>query len=389
MVNDMSLMKDNEPIERESIKKTVIMFSIYLSLMLFQTNYFRLGTLSAFVTIVLTLLYAYNDNIFRANTFRISNVSCLVIIYFISSTVVSICFYGIPGNYVKFAAQILLFLVLKNYKVNYQESKYITFFFVLSSTIYSVLILRSASIFWAHSMIRLFGTTLDPNYVGIPVSACSVVALHYFLVIKKHTLQRMVFAGIYLLILYTIIATASRGTLLSFLFGNVAYLVLFINNRRIKIHVRIFLIILILSAAVFAYRYFSTNYLYAWNRITNFGAGSDNGRLEIWKWAIDAWKTSPVFGIGIQGMYGYNGFAIHNTYIQMLCESGIFGCILVFPCIIELIRHSWRIGNMYFCIVLGILVQIMFLDANDNRCLWVIFTWIAMVPPLKSERGAI
>lgn len=56
---------------------------------------------------------------------------------------------------------------------------------------------------------------------------------------------------------------------------------------------------------------------------------SDNGRLDIWEWALGKWKRAPLFGAGYYAMspegWGqiYPRF-VHNTLIQMLTSGGVF-----------------------------------------------------------------
>ena len=42
----------------------------------------------------------------------------------------------------------------------------------------------------------------------------------------------------------------------------------------------------------------------------------------------------------------------------------------------------------WFCALMGVLVQIAFLDALSNRCLWILLCWVAMLPIERSgQRG--
>ena len=60
----------------------------------------------------------------------------------------------------------------------------------------------------------------------------------------------------------------------------------------------------------------------------------DNGRFEIWKAGIDRFLSSAVFGTGFYNSYENDWtfhalpYFYHNTWIQMLAASGIFGFFL-------------------------------------------------------------
>ncbi len=72
------------------------------------------------------------------------------------------------------------------------------------------------------------------------------------------------------------------------------------------------------------------------------GTGNiSNNRFEIWKDAIDIWKTTPIVGASPRGYLEYASdklgdmyivqkkYAVHNTYISVLLFTGIFGTIFV------------------------------------------------------------
>ena len=59
---------------------------------------------------------------------------------------------------------------------------------------------------------------------------------------------------------------------------------------------------------------------------------SDNGRFELWKMGFDSFLEAPVFGKGFFGAYppeyqdgGIFPMMAHNTLIELLCGTGLFG----------------------------------------------------------------
>jgi len=58
-----------------------------------------------------------------------------------------------------------------------------------------------------------------------------------------------------------------------------------------------------------------------------------SGRFELWAIALKAFKKSPIFGIGwcgFRSQYSWRfsserSYHVHNTYLQILCETGIIG----------------------------------------------------------------
>jgi probable O-glycosylation ligase (exosortase A-associated) len=87
---------------------------------------------------------------------------------------------------------------------------------------------------------------------------------------------------------------------------------------------------------------------------------SANSRLELAQAAIDCWKDYPVFGVGFGGasfmrlgeryLPGQTGLMVHNTYLQILVDSGAPALavyvILLFGTIVWLGRSAARVRGL-------------------------------------------
>lgn len=75
------------------------------------------------------------------------------------------------------------------------------------------------------------------------------------------------------------------------------------------------------------------------------------GRNNLYKFALSAFYDHPVFGIGIGKFMSYTGSetAVHNTYLQILCEQGIIGLTLfLVPLIVILISTIVAVRKDYW-----------------------------------------
>ncbi len=64
-----------------------------------------------------------------------------------------------------------------------------------------------------------------------------------------------------------------------------------------------------------------------------------NGREYLWTETYKLWLEKPIFGHGINVLPEYYGLATHNSYLQILAESGIFGLVsMVAAMVISLTR---------------------------------------------------
>lgn len=64
------------------------------------------------------------------------------------------------------------------------------------------------------------------------------------------------------------------------------------------------------------------------------GSEADRGtyviRLELWTEAIQHWRTSPIWGIGVGQFRELSGHVAHNMYFQVLAEQGVIGVVILF-----------------------------------------------------------
>lgn len=370
--------------KKEKIRTPIKWFAVFMSLMLFQTSYMRLGTITAFVSLFLVIIFALMRGDISLSYFRLS-VSSVILIAFLVCTFTITLFHGsLPGNFSRYAAQIVLCVVLIAMpSVNDREKDFLETVFILASVVYAILIIiscyRLAGQRYYHGSIVLFNTELDPNFVGIPLVAASVLVLNKILCKSKRILN-IIF---YIILAIAIVYTASRGNMLSFVISNALLFFIYMTKDNVALHIKIVWIIFIAVAIFYLSNYLSVLLPEQWERMFMYGDGSDNGRFELWKRAVGTWKMHPFFGNGLGSMYRIYGKATHNTYFQLLSETGLLGILLFVAFLINLLKKTFKFDKVYFCLLLGCLLQITFLDALDNRCLWIIVCWVALLPKNK------
>lgn len=364
-----------------NVRTPIIWFGMFMALMLFQTSYMNLGTITAFITLSLTIFTAFTSGNTSVRRFYAPGVSKMLILFLVITSLVTIISGNLPSYYAKYAAQILLCIVLMAIPpLDENEADFLKKVFIIASVVYAILAIRScyqlgASRYY-HGRIILFNTGLDSNFIGIPFVAASVVVLGDILEGRKRLLN----AVCYVILLVAIVYTASRGNMVCLLISNALVLLFFLNKKNVPFWIRLAWIVIVIVAALYMSGYFASNFSQQWERLTLFGEGSDNGRFELWNRAFDAWKKSPIWGNGLGAMYQTYGKASHNTYFQLLSETGILGLCIFVSFAIHLLTKMFRTNRVFFCLLIGCLIQIAFLDALDNRCLWVILCWFSLMP---------
>ena len=368
--------------QQEKIRTPILFFAMFIALMLYQTSGTSMGTVLAFFSIIGTVLFALLSGLMNINRFYLSNESILLLLFWAITTISSLFLGPLPGYYARFTAQIVLFLTVVNIRANEREKRFLENVFLYASVLYAVLAIYSCVSMgesrYYHGDIVLLGTAFDPNYIGIPFVATAALLLNRILRERRRILS----ICLYTVILIAIVYTASRGNLVALLFSNALVLLFYVfeRNRRINtlwkkglILVGVFLLSMVLI------QFFSSVFDQQWQRMTLIDNTDDNGRLYLWNQAFDLWQERPLLGGGLQGMYRLHGKATHNTFLQVLSETGTVGFLLYMAFIVGMLIKSYQNSKVYFCLVLGMLVQMTFLDALDNRCVWVVLCWMILL----------
>jgi hypothetical protein len=362
-------------------KKTrslVIFFGIFLSLVLYQPE--GIGTIVAFGSLILVILACIFSRGSNITKFSVPIESIFLGLFLVYSVLNTILHYSVPGSLNKYIAQILLCIFLFNYTITDEEHKVIKGFFVVSSLIYVLEALRycisNESTRFYHGDIMIFGAEFDPNFIGI-----SFMLLSVFLVenICKKRWRLISIIGLCLTFL-AVVFTASRGTFLAIVIADGLTLLYFIKSSEIKKPRKIIMVIIITLFAFLTVDYFSDNFAAQWDRISQFSSYDDNGRYRLWELSIELISQKPVFGFGMKAMNTIYGRASHNTFLQILVDNGIIGFLLFMPFLIKMAVKIYKYDKVFFIGLLALLVQIFFLDALDNRCVWGLLCWGALIP---------
>src|SRR3989338_775428 len=165
---------------------------------------------------------------------------------------------------------------------------------------------------------------------------------------KKNLYYRVLTPVIFLLLLWSLILTFSRGAWLgTFLGGMLMLFIFFFHRQKTKLYlslgfflviVSLYLLLLLILAGSS-----SSDLLARFNTIL--------WRVNIWRDSIPMIKDNPLFGHGINtymplfeayrtDIGGANPTYAHNCYIQLAVETGIVGLCAFLWIIVELFRKS-------------------------------------------------
>jgi hypothetical protein len=188
---------------------------------------------------------------------------------------------------------------------------------------------------------RLCGTGIfgDPNDVCLLINVGMMLSL-YGLLSAHGRLVKVLWLAPLVLFVVALRATESRG---GFLAALASIAVLFVARFGIRKG-------LLLAAVAFAVILSQFG-----SRQTDFDLssnGTGQARIQLWESALLLFKTSPVFGVGVNQAGKHLNKAVHNSFIQTYADLGFLGGTLLvgafyyaFRRLIQLQRRSERVPD--------------------------------------------
>lgn len=183
-----------------------------------------------------------------------------------------------------------------------------------------------------------------------------------------------------------IILTFSRGAYIALMFS---MLIVYFSIKNIKLTLKIkqmikgIICIAIIVVVITAITNINILNVVA-NRFEDTSKDNGSGRTVLWRNAVKTFKKHPCFGIGINATLEYNKVYygtknyVHNTYLEVLSETGIIGFIPYLIFVFSTIYTSWKIcknekkNNYLYVTVLAIFLQMIFLSVLLNEMIYLI-----------------
>ncbi len=243
---------------------------------------------------------------------------------------------------------------------------------------------------------RLTGGGGDPNLQAAGFIAAMFLAMG-LITVYRHWVIRLGLLAAFVLITIAFFATESRGGLLALGVSTIAAFVLLKGQRR---RILGFMLVGALVAAVALALKPG-----ALSRITDFGGGT-SGRSDIWSVATKVFTEHPIVGVGLNNFQvvephfallhrnvsrvtyiAETPFPAHNTYLQLLAETGVIGLIGFLAVVFACLRTSWLAARLFdragrrdyghlaratMMGTIGMLTAIVFFSDGDDWRLWIL-----------------
>jgi O-antigen ligase len=246
---------------------------------------------------------------------------------------------------------------------------------------------------------RVVGGSGDPNVLAAGIVPAIALAAGLAAGARRALIRMIALLAIGILSI-GLAATESRGGLVAAVVALVAALV--VARRQ-----RIWILASMLLVGSLLVGWFSVD-PDGWSRVTDLSE-KGSGRSELWTVAWQMWQDHPVAGVGLEGFLHNGGdyvrtlgaleFAdfivekpklVHNTYLQLLAETGIVGLALYLTVIAVSVGCAWRatvrferagnaamvsLGRAVLVAVLAVLATSFFISAGADRRAWILFAF--------------
>ena len=195
-------------------------------------------------------------------------------------------------------------------------------------------------------IVRTMSSTNNPNALGF------IMILGIFSLIsrKKYVGNNLLIKALILLVfVYVIVLTGSRKTLICALILVAFWVITLLktekgfSNRKLSIIAAIFVIGGI--GVYYGLTQFVNSSSYARMLIIESGVST---RTQLYKDAVEFWKTSPIIGIGFGQYKIWSPYKLysHSSYAEILCCTGIIGILIFFgymiKCLVALMKKIIR-----------------------------------------------
>lgn len=357
------------------IRPVIYVFILFEMVMLLQTTYSNLGTIvTGALSGLLIMTYLMESHYIKKNS-SIVLIFCYAGLLFFSTIFRT----NITSKLFQFFVYVILFILLTSLELNDREARWILNGFVIASIFYSIMIILyriNNPTTYIHSRIVILGSEIDPNYIGLPLIVSFSILFYEVLHQDKKILKVLEI----LILTLAVLLTSSRGNFLSLMVCAILNILFFFKSHTLAWYKKMAILVATIIVFFAFYNFASSSYNSYLMRILSFSSDDiSNGRYTLWSEAFDLWWDYPILGGGFEALGRAVNKGAHNTYIQILCDTGIVGLILFISFLFSFVRQSFK-NNKCLCIsLIGLLCHSFFLGAISSRCFWVTLIMIVMI----------
>lgn len=327
------------------------------------------------IAIFFSILQIVNQRSFKIDFIEILLINILVLITIFSTVLSSEA--TLNKSAFSLMACVFYYVLVTNLSINKNSVRNIM-------RIYSVLVIciaiqilylhyaNIASIYGDRYTISIFGVDKDPNYLAAFMSPCFIYLFNVCFFYPRINIYKVILMIILFVIFAAIFYTGSRGTMLSVFLALVIVITKALSAANTtKMIAGVFMAFLILFACLLL----SDSPLF--KRMFSIASYTDNVRLMLWSYALEAFYHNPIIGSGVQSgayyvaLYTTRWTASHNCFIDLITSSGLLGGVIIGVIYKSMINV--RKGNrlFMFSMFVSFFMPLFFINGYETMTFWM------------------
>lgn len=235
------------------------------------------------------------------------------------------------------------------------------------------------------SLLNIFGKMVEENYTAALLAFSFILGLLLFFHEKSSKkVKAFIVCGL-VEILFSVLLTGSRGGLMGLAIGSCVIVLYVIFNRKISQKSKILFAIGVLLVYFCVWKKLDSilpNFIFnrmIGNGISSLNDNSNYQRVTLWLYALNNWYKHPLLGFGIGNFSHYVSqiftqhtvVVAHNTYIDILIDSGLVGFILTLKLWFFNVKSLFNKRNwILFSLVLCLGITSFILGAERTFFVW-------------------
>ena len=292
-----------------------------------------------------------------------------------------------------YAGQVALLIAMELVDIRDFKFKWIDFGLILTGCVASYVLIKFPSTSMlteeGRRTIMLNGTTLDPNIVAATIILGLHIATNFFLN-SATVIERIVFAGMAMFMLYGILLTGSRGALIAFVmsFGLKIFYEGRLNSTARKKSIKLILLAIIgflIMVSILPEELIESRFSKETILGLNEREQGSHNRYDIWLAATDLFVMSPIWGYGCGNFINSIALvysrqcAAHNICVLLLIEGGLFGFFLFAKYVFSMWKSLMKNKEyLTVSILAATLIMSMSLDALPYKFFWITLIYCRM-----------
>lgn len=265
---------------------------------------------------------------------------------------------------------VLIITILSFLKFNQISKTKLLMSVQFSCFIFSILMILKGNLYHSQGIrftLFLLGKEADPNNIAGFLIPGLLISFSNILLHGKYKLHNLI---IFSTIFVAVCLGGSRGGVTACILSLIVLISGNSKNKKNLIKNALLISITIIVIYYLSKTFISQSLL---ERLNPFNYGNDGGsdRIYLWMYGWNMICKNPIIGYGIGSYNTITGLGMHNTYLLIWFETGIFGLMFFVSSMYMFAKKLYKMKEyLGLSILIGGLVCIFFLDAYQKKFLW-------------------